>query len=61
MSQNLRTTTAMRLGRPLLSTALTAITVGPDYSTPKTELAPFHNQVDAFDTASACGSATRSL
>jgi hypothetical protein len=47
MSQNLRTTTAMRLGSLLLSTALADCTVGPDYSTPKTELVPFHNQVDA--------------
>ena len=46
MSQNLRTTTAMRLGSLLLSTALADCTVGPDYSTPKTELVPFHNQVD---------------
>ena len=37
MSQNLRTTTTMRLGSLLLSTALAACTVGPDYSTPKTE------------------------
>ena len=41
MSQNLRTTTAMRLGSLLLSTALAACTVGPDYTPPKTELAAF--------------------
>jgi hypothetical protein len=47
MSQNLRNATTMRLGSLLLSTALAACTVGPDFCTPKTELAPFHNQVDA--------------
>jgi hypothetical protein len=31
----------------LLSTALAACTVGPDYTPPKAELAPFHNLVDA--------------
>jgi hypothetical protein len=31
----------------LLSTALGACTVGPDYIPPKAELAPFHNLVDA--------------
>jgi hypothetical protein len=35
MSQNLRTTTAMRLDSLLLSAAPAACTVGPDYSTPK--------------------------
>ena len=33
----------MGLGSLLLSTALAACTVGPDYTPPKTELAPFHN------------------
>jgi NodT family efflux transporter outer membrane factor (OMF) lipoprotein len=33
----------MRLSGLLLSTALAACTVGPDYTAPKTELAPFHN------------------
>ena len=37
MSQNLRSTTTMRLGSLLLNTVLAACTVGPDYSTPKTE------------------------
>jgi outer membrane efflux protein len=31
----------------LLSTALAACTVGPDYTAPKTELASFHNAADA--------------
>ncbi len=54
MSQNLRTTTAMRLGSLLLSTALADCTVGPDYSTPKTELVPFHNIAGRLDLTIRC-------
>jgi hypothetical protein len=32
----------------LLSTALAACTVGPDYTPPQTEPAPFHNMADGF-------------
>jgi NodT family efflux transporter outer membrane factor (OMF) lipoprotein len=46
MTRNVRTITKMVLGSLLLSTALAACTVGPDYTPPKTELAPFHNVAD---------------
>jgi outer membrane protein TolC len=38
----------MVLGSLLLSTALAACTVGPDFTAPKTELVPFHNTADAL-------------
>ena len=37
----------MPLSSFLLSSALAACTVDPDYSPPKPELAPFHNTADA--------------
>ncbi len=43
MTRTFRTIGKMRLSGLLLSTALAACTVGPDYTAPKTELAPFHN------------------
>jgi NodT family efflux transporter outer membrane factor (OMF) lipoprotein len=47
MTRKLRTIGKMGLSSLLLSTALAACTVGPDYTPPKTELAPFHNAADA--------------
>ena len=43
MTPKLLTTSKMGLSSLLLSTALTACTVGPDYTPPKAELVPFHN------------------
>ena len=39
MTRSIQTTSKMALSSLLLSTALAACTVSPDYSTPKTELA----------------------
>jgi outer membrane protein TolC len=47
MTRKLRPIGKMGLSSLLLSTALTACTVGPDYTPPKTGLAPFHNAADA--------------
>lgn len=47
MTRRMQTTSKMALSSLLLSTALAACTVGPDYTPPKAELAPFHNLVDA--------------
>jgi NodT family efflux transporter outer membrane factor (OMF) lipoprotein len=47
MTQSLRPVSKRVLSSLLLSAALAACTVGPDYSTPKMELKPFHNQADA--------------
>ena len=47
MTRSIQTTSKMALSSLLLSTALAACTVGPDYTPPKAELAPFHNLVDA--------------
>ncbi len=47
MTRSMQTTSKMALSSLLLSTALAACTVGPDYTPPKAELAPFHNLVDA--------------
>ena len=58
MLRKLQTIGKMGLGSLLLSTALAACTVGPDYTPPKTELAPFHNTAGA---AGATGSAVPPL
>ena len=50
MTRQLRNIGKMRLSSLLLSTALAACTVGPDYTPPKAELAPFHNTADASTT-----------
>ena len=47
MTRSIQTTSKMAPSSLLLSTALAACTVGPDYTPPKAELAPFHNLVDA--------------
>ena len=47
MTPKLLTISKMGLSSLALSTALAACTVGPDYTPPKTELAPFHNAADA--------------
>ena len=47
MTRKLRIIGKMGPTSLLLSTALAACTVGPDYTAPKTELAPFHNAADA--------------
>jgi hypothetical protein len=41
----------------LLSSALAACTVGPDYSHPKPELVPFHNTADASSSRGHSGQA----
>ena len=46
MIQNLRLVLKMTVSSVLLSVALEACTVGPDYTRPKLELAPFHNLAD---------------
>ncbi|MGO4722217.1 MULTISPECIES: hypothetical protein [unclassified Inquilinus] len=50
MTRKLRTTGKMGLSSSLLSTALAACTVGPDYTPPKPELAPFHSAADTSQT-----------
>jgi NodT family efflux transporter outer membrane factor (OMF) lipoprotein len=47
MTRNLRITSKTVLSGLLLSTALAACMVGPEYTHPKVELAPFHNLPDA--------------
>jgi hypothetical protein len=47
MTRKLRIISKMGLRSLLLSTALAACTVGPNHTSPKTELAPFHNAADA--------------
>jgi hypothetical protein len=47
MTRRIQATSKMAPSSLLLSTALAACTVGPDYTPPKAELAPFHNLVDA--------------
>jgi hypothetical protein len=47
MTRSIQTTSKMAPSSLLLSTALAACTVGPDYTPPKAELAPFHNLVNA--------------
>ena len=42
MTRSIQTTSKMALNSLLLSTALTVCTVGPDYTPPRAELAPFH-------------------
>jgi hypothetical protein len=61
MTRSVQTTSKMALSSLLLSTALAACTVGADYTPPKAELAPFHNLVDASDTATASRAAARPL
>ncbi|MDR6291440.1 hypothetical protein E9232_003974 [Inquilinus ginsengisoli] len=48
----------MGLSSSLLSTALAACTVGPDYTPPKVEFAPFH---DGTDTSPTLGPTTLPL
>jgi hypothetical protein len=43
MTRSIQTTSKMALSSLLLSTAAAACTVGPDYTPPKAELAPFDN------------------
>ena len=50
MTRKLRTIGKTVLSSLLLSTALAACTVGPDYTPPKADLAPFHNTTDASTT-----------
>jgi outer membrane protein TolC len=47
MTPKLLTISKMGLSGLAVSTALAACTVGPDYTPPKTELAPFRNAADA--------------
>jgi hypothetical protein len=47
MTRKLRIIGKMGPTSLLLSTALADCPVGPDYTAPKTELAPFHNDADA--------------
>ena len=47
MTRNHRAIGKMMLSSLLLSTALAACTVGPDYTPPKAAPSPFHNLVDA--------------
>jgi hypothetical protein len=47
MTRKLQIISKMGLSSLVLSTALAACTVGPEYIPPKTELAPFHNAADA--------------
>jgi hypothetical protein len=47
MTRSIQTASKMAPSSLLLSTTLAACTVGPDYTPPKAELAPFHNLVDA--------------
>ncbi len=54
MTRSIQTTSKMALSSLLLSTALAACTVGPDYTPPKAELALFHNLVDASCRIVSC-------
>ena len=53
MNRKLRTIGEVALSSLLLCTALAACTVGPDYTPPKTELAPFHNTADTSPARTA--------
>ncbi len=53
MTSHIRTLSKMVVGSLLLSTALTACAVGPDYTAPKTALAPFHNAAYVSGSRSA--------
>jgi hypothetical protein len=61
MTRKLRPIGKMVLSSLLLSSALAACTVGPDYTPPKTELAPFHNAADASSAQGPLGAAARAV